>query len=167
MLIGLIEFYVNFSRSLFEQFRRVANFYFLMISILMLVGTYTSYFDTPYAPWSTLFVLTVVVMISVIKGGVEDLKRHAADRISNHMMIQKLIPRSRIVTEKSATGAVVELDFEAVEWRRVCVGDIIRVDNNSEFPADMILLLSSEEVTWPELLAFSYLLGLFCHISDI
>jgi phospholipid-transporting ATPase len=114
----------------------------------MLVGTYTSYFDTPYAPWSTLFVLTIVVMISVIKGGVEDLKRHAADRISNHRLIQKLIPRSRKVTDTSSNGAVTELDFELVEWRRVCVGDIIRVDNNSEFPADMILLLSSEEVTW-------------------
>lgn len=114
----------------------------------MLVGTYTSYFDTPYAPWSTLFVLTIVVMISVIKGGVEDLKRHAADRLSNHRLIQKLIPRSRTVTETSSDNTVTELDFEAVEWRRVCVGDIIRVDNNSEFPADMILLLSSEEVTY-------------------
>lgn len=106
-----------------------------MISILMLIGTYTSLFDTPYAPWSTLFVLFVVVMISVTKGGLEDLKRHAADRISNHRLVEKLLPLS-------AGGD----DFESIEWRRVCVGDIIRVSDNSEFPADMILLLSSEEV---------------------
>ena len=31
-------------RSLFEQFRRVANLYFLFISILMLVGKYTKLF---------------------------------------------------------------------------------------------------------------------------
>lgn len=79
--------------------------------------------------------LFVVVMISVTKGGLEDLKRHAADKISNHRLVEKLLPLS-------AGGE----DFESIEWRRVCVGDIIRVGDNSEFPADMILLLSSEEV---------------------
>lgn len=91
-------------------------------------------------------VLTVVVMISVTKGGLEDLKRHAADRLSNHRLVEKLLPRSSSATETNADGSVTNADFESIEWRRVCVGDIIRVNNNSEFPADMILLLSSEEV---------------------
>lgn len=132
-----------------------------MISILMLMGTYTSHFDTPYAPWSTLFVLTIVVSISVIKGGLEDLKRHSADRLSNHRMIQKLLPRSKVITERAINGAVTEVDYESIEWRRVCVGDIIRVENNSEFPADMILLLSSEEVSDVTRNIIYFMLGIF------
>ena len=111
-----------------------------MISILMLIGTYTSLFDTPYAPWSTLFVLTLVVMISVVKGGLEDLKRHAADRLSNHRMVERLLPITAINSSDD------DAEFESIEWRRVCVGDILRISNNSEIPADMVMLLSSEEV---------------------
>lgn len=101
----------------------------------MLIGTYTSLFDTPYRPWSTLFVLFIVVMSSVVKGGLEDLKRHAADRLSNHRLVEKLLPLSH--------GAD---DFESIEWRHVRVGDIIRIKNDSEMPADMVMLLSSEKV---------------------
>ena len=110
-----------------------------MISILMLIGTYTSLFDTPYAPWSTLFVLTMVVMISVVKGGYEDLKRHAADRLSNHRLVEKLIPNTLNSADEST-------EFEMIEWRRICVGDILRIPNNVEIPADMVMLLSSEQV---------------------
>ena len=105
----------------------------------MLIGTYTSLFDTPYAPWSTLFVLTMVVMISVVKGGYEDLKRHAADRVSNHRLVEKLIPNT-------LNNAHEPTEFEMIEWRRICVGDILRIPNNIEIPADMVMLLSSEQV---------------------
>ena len=44
--------------SLFEQFRRIANLYFLLIAILMIIGTYTNLFDSPLTPWSPLVVLT-------------------------------------------------------------------------------------------------------------
>ena len=44
-------------KSLFEQFRRIANIYFLVISILMIIGTYTTLFTSPLTPWSTLFPL--------------------------------------------------------------------------------------------------------------
>jgi hypothetical protein len=40
--------------SLFEQFRRLANIYFLFITVLMLIGTYTTLFETPLTPWSTI-----------------------------------------------------------------------------------------------------------------
>lgn len=114
----------------------------------MLIGTYTSLFDTPYAPWSTLFVLTMVVMISVVKGGYEDLKRHAADRLSNHRFVEKLIPYDALNSTDES------LEFEAIEWRHVCVGDILRIPNNSEIPADMVMLLSSEQVHMSLLISY-------------
>ena len=124
--------------SLFEQFRRVANFYFLCIRIRMLIGTYTSYYDTPYAPWSTLAVLTLVVMISVIKGGLEDLKRHAADAHTNKRSVEKLLPvhKMKAVSENGSAmddaqlallaAESVPAEFSTIDWENVCVGDILR-----------------------------------------
>ena len=71
-------------RSLFEQFRRVANIYFLVISILMLLGTYTPLFDSPLAPFSTLTPLIMVLIITMAKEGLEDLKRHRSDHMVNN-----------------------------------------------------------------------------------
>ena len=70
-------------KCLLEQFRRVGNLYFLLISVLMLIGTYSSLFDSPLTPWSTLLTLIIVLSISMGKEAVEDLKRHRADNITN------------------------------------------------------------------------------------
>ena len=51
-------------RALFEQFRRVANVYFLAISMLMLAGTYSDFFASPLSPWGTLTPLVVVLILS-------------------------------------------------------------------------------------------------------
>lgn len=67
-------------RSLFEQFRRVANIYFLVISILMILGTYTSLFTSPLTPYSTLIPLVFVLLVTMVKDGAEDLKRHRSDK---------------------------------------------------------------------------------------
>lgn len=69
-----------FPRSLFEQFRRIANVYFLVISILMMVGWYTSLFVSPLSPFSTLVPLILVLGVTMIKDGAEDLKRHRSDK---------------------------------------------------------------------------------------
>ncbi len=66
-------------RSLFEQFRRLANVYFLVISVLMTLGTYTDLFVSPLAPFSTLVPLLLVIGVTMIKDGAEDLKRHRSD----------------------------------------------------------------------------------------
>lgn len=67
-------------RSLFEQFRRIANVYFLAISVLMMLGWYTTLFDSPLAPFSTLIPLILVLSVTMVKDGAEDLKRHRSDK---------------------------------------------------------------------------------------
>lgn len=67
-------------RSLFEQFRRIANIYFLVICVLMMLGTYTSLFTSPLYPFTTLIPLVLVLMVTMIKDGAEDLKRHRSDK---------------------------------------------------------------------------------------
>ncbi len=58
-------------RTLSEQFRKVANLYFLLLIILMIVGTYTTLFDSPLSPLSTGIVLSIVISVSMIKSGYE------------------------------------------------------------------------------------------------
>lgn len=56
-------------KSLFEQFRRVANFFFLVVGILAF---------TPLAPYkavSAIVPLIIVVGATMVKEGIEDLRR--------------------------------------------------------------------------------------------
>ena len=72
-------------RSLFEQFRRIANLYFLLMAGLMLVGTdYPQIFPSPLSPVTTLMPLCFVLGVTMLKEGMEDLKRRASDYAVNH-----------------------------------------------------------------------------------
>jgi hypothetical protein len=59
-----------FPKSLLEQFRRLANVYFLVIGIIAAVGEYSSYYETAVVPWGILGPMGLVVLISVIKDGI-------------------------------------------------------------------------------------------------
>lgn len=100
----------------------------------MIVGTYTDWFDSPISPWSTLFTLAVVIFISMFKEGAEDIKRHKADAVTNNQPTHRL---NRCLEPSIPI-------FEKTEWWRLAVGNVVKVCNNEEVPADMILLTSSE-----------------------
>lgn len=102
----------------------------------MVIGTYTTLFYSPMSPWSTLAVLMVVVSISVVKNGIEDVKRHGADGEINSRLTRRLV---RDAKKSSSTDG-----FENVEWKDVLVGDIIEIHNNEEIPADLVMLVTSE-----------------------
>lgn len=57
-------------KSLFEQFRRVANFYFLVTGIL----SFTSL--TPYSGVSAIVPLIIVIGATMVKEGIEDWRRN-------------------------------------------------------------------------------------------
>jgi hypothetical protein len=118
-------------RSLFEQFRRVANIYFLVISILMIIGTYApELFESPLLPYSTIGPLILVLSITMIKEGIEDVKRHRSDSEINNRLVEVVQP-----------GA----DASRTRWLEVRVGQIVRVENKHEVPADIIVLATSEK----------------------
>lgn len=56
-------------KSLFEQFRRVANFYFLVSGILAFTPL------APYTAVSAIIPLILVISVTMIKEGIEDLRR--------------------------------------------------------------------------------------------
>ncbi|KAF1775700.1 P-type ATPase, N-terminal [Phytophthora cactorum] len=115
-------------KILFEFFRVIANCYFLVISILQVA--------TPWSPTNN-------VMVSMIKQAIEDKKRHDADNVQNSRQCKVLGRNGEIVTK---------------EWQQVVVGDILRLGDRDEAPADVFILSTSEEeggallkrVTWTE-----------------
>lgn len=58
-----------FPKSLFEQFRRVANFYFLVTGMLSLTDL------SPYGAVSALLPLALVITVTMVKDGIEDWHR--------------------------------------------------------------------------------------------
>jgi hypothetical protein len=75
-----------FPKSLFEQFRRLANVYFLVLGCIAAIGMQTEYYDTAVEPAGLLLPLTIVVLISVAKDGIEDAKRNKADNRTNNRL---------------------------------------------------------------------------------
>ncbi|KAJ3584846.1 hypothetical protein NHX12_015341, partial [Muraenolepis orangiensis] len=64
-------------KNLFEQFRRIANFYFLIIFLVQLI------IDTPTSPVTSGMPLIFVITVTSIKQGYEDWLRHKADNSVN------------------------------------------------------------------------------------
>lgn len=103
------------------------------MGFLMLLGTYTTIFETPLTAFSTLFPLTIVLGISMAQEAFTDVKRHRSDDETNNRMTK--------VTSWNTGAAVTS---ESVRWRDVHVGDLLYVSNKQPLPADMVILATSE-----------------------
>lgn len=112
-----------FPKALFEQFRRVANLYFLFSAALSVVPSLTPF------TWESLVLPLVFVMgISMVKEAIEDWRRFLQDREVN----------SRKVKVHDGNGK-----FSDREWQKLRVGDVVQVQKDQFFPADLLLLSSS------------------------
>ncbi|CAE6428267.1 hypothetical protein ACGC1H_000702 [Rhizoctonia solani] len=72
-------------RNLLEQFRRIANIFFLAIAILQFFPRFST-----ISPGLVLLPLIVVLAITAAKDGYEDIKRHQSDRQVNHSIVYVL-----------------------------------------------------------------------------
>uniref|UniRef100_A0A8B9GLX1 Phospholipid-transporting ATPase n=1 Tax=Amazona collaria TaxID=241587 RepID=A0A8B9GLX1_9PSIT len=110
-------------KNLFEQFRRIANFYFLIIFLVQLI------IDTPTSPVTSGLPLLFVITVTAIKQGYEDWLRHKADNAMNQYPVH-FIQHGKLVRKQS---------------RKLRVGDIVMVKEDETFPCDLIFLSSSRE----------------------
>ncbi|XP_057517399.1 putative phospholipid-transporting ATPase 9 isoform X2 [Amaranthus tricolor] len=109
-------------KSLFEQFRRIANLYFLLCAFLSFTPL------SPNSPVSSVLPLVVVVAVTMVKELIEDWKRRKQDMEVNN----------RKTKVHCGNG-----DFVDAKWKGLRVGDIVKVEKDEYFPADLILLSSS------------------------
>ncbi|KAJ3043255.1 hypothetical protein HDV00_005575 [Rhizophlyctis rosea] len=72
-------------KNLFEQFRRAANMYFLLLVILQSFHVYQT-----INPVVAALPLIVIVSLTAIKDGFEDWKRHKSDQEVNGMMVGRV-----------------------------------------------------------------------------
>ncbi|PGG99918.1 hypothetical protein AJ80_09273 [Polytolypa hystricis UAMH7299] len=110
-------------KFLFEQFSKYANLFFLFTAALQQIPNIS-----PTNRYTTIAPLVVVLLVSAIKESVEDWKRKSADKSLNNS-------KARVLRGST---------FEDTKWINVAVGDIVRVESEEPFPADLVLLASSE-----------------------
>lgn len=110
-------------KFLYEQFSKYANLFFLFTAAIQQVPGVS-----PTNRYTTIGPLALVLLASAFKEVMEDIKRHRSDA--------ELNARITHVLEGS--------QFEERIWRKVKVGDIVRLEGGDHFPADMAILSSSE-----------------------
>lgn len=110
-------------KFLFEQFSKYANLFFLFTAVLQQIPNIS-----PTNRYTTIVPLIIVLLVSAGKELMEDFKRKNSDKSLNYSKAQVL---------RGST-------FETTKWVNVAVGDIVRVESEESFPADLVLLASSE-----------------------
>jgi phospholipid-transporting ATPase len=110
-------------KFLFEQFSKFANLFFLFTAALQQIPNLS-----PTNRYTTIGPLIVVLAVSAAKELVEDYRRKTSDKQLNSS-------KARVLRGSS---------FVDTKWVNVAVGDIVRVESEEPFPADIILLASSE-----------------------
>jgi phospholipid-translocating ATPase len=161
-------------KNLFEQFRRVANVYFLFVVFLQVIPAVGGQVE----PFVAAFPLFSIITMTALKDAFEDWKRHSQDdslnksravRLENWKNVNAPLGQntrrkylSKIFnfflgllgyksSENSNTGISDSkgsdgLDAKWVKsrWQDIRVGDIIQLGNNDSVPADVIILSTSE-----------------------
>lgn len=110
-------------KSLFIQFRRAANIYFLIVTIL------TSMYFSPKQPGSMIATFCFVLSATMLKEGIEDYYRYIQDRQSNNRSVSKLIKRQWV---------------EVPCWT-LRPGDVVRIKKEEEFSADVLIIKSTND----------------------
>jgi magnesium-transporting ATPase (P-type) len=110
--------------SVLNQYRKLANCYFLLVTLISLIPGIS-----PWAPISQIVPTVFVLFVAVVREGIEDYMRYKQDVITNSQVVE------RVVTEG---------EKREVAARGIKVGDVIRIKEGQEVPADLILVQSSD-----------------------
>lgn len=112
-----------FFKNLFEQFSKLANVYFLLLSVLQIIPDISTSGGIPtYLP-----PLLFIVLLTMIKDGYEDYKRYKSDEEENNKEV----------------GCYRDRSFQQIMWKDLKVGDVVKVMKGEFLPADLMCLASS------------------------
>ena len=114
-------------KILVEQFSKMSNIYFLIIAVMQCFKEISNADGKPII----LMPLAIVVAVNGIKDFWEDWKRKKSDDEENNRSVQ-----------------IFNLDnglFENRKWMDVMIGNVIKVKKGEFFPADCVLIASSDK----------------------
>lgn len=108
--------------SIIYQFKRIANIYFLIISILTCLSF------SPKNPSSMVGTFGFVLLVSLFKELYEDIQRYKNDTISNNKMVNVLSDNNTWIK---------------TECKNIKPGNIVKLYNEEEVSSDIIVLKTS------------------------
>lgn len=133
-----------FPRQLFAQFSKLANFYFLCVSILQMIpGLSTT------GKYTTIVPLLFFVGISMGKEGYDDLRRARLDKEENNRETKVLKANSPSFATNShalsrSNSEEDDALWQSTKWQDIKVGDIVMLERDNAAPADLALIYSKD-----------------------
>lgn len=113
------------------QFRRAANCYFLLIGTLYTIEAVSPVQGA--TRFGTIGALCVVIITSLLSEGLQDLSRHRQDTAMN---------AKQCLVLRDGKGGSKKKEWVSVRWRDVKVGDLLKIRQDEQFPADFLILAS-------------------------
>ncbi|KAK7206944.1 hypothetical protein BZA70DRAFT_266337 [Myxozyma melibiosi] len=120
--------YNAFPLLLFAQFSKLANVYFLVISILQMVPNFST--TGTYNSFATFMFFTLITMA---REGFDDWQRHRQDASENNK--EALVAARDYNAENNRTVV-----WKPVKWLDIQVGDIVKLERNDWIPCDLVVL---------------------------
>jgi phospholipid-transporting ATPase len=120
------SWYDFFPKSLLLQFKRYANIYFLIIMILQCIPIIS-----PLSPITAIVPFLFVLMVSIIREGIEDLGKHKQDEKENTEKVLKYSMNQ------------IKYDYNLDLAKNLEVGDLIKIEEFNIIPADCFILTCS------------------------
>ncbi|CAG9315183.1 unnamed protein product [Blepharisma stoltei] len=111
-------------KCLFEQFKKVANIYFLVAAVLQSIPIIS-----PLSPISAIAPLGFVLCVAMLREGLEDYFRYKSDKETNSIPVNIYIDGS----------------FVQMRCAQIQVGQIVMVKKDEPIPCDLIMLANSNE----------------------
>ncbi|KAI9872458.1 MAG: hypothetical protein M1830_001602 [Pleopsidium flavum] len=129
-----------FPRQLFAQFSKLANFYFLCVSVLQMMPSLST-----TGSYTTIIPLLFFVSISIAKEGYDDVRRYRLDKVENNsdaVVLHAYKPTSESFEEAKQVEVSTSgpKHWAKTKWKDVQVGDVIKLSRDQAAPADLAIL---------------------------
>mmetsp|Transcript_30715 Transcript_30715/g.30204 ORF Transcript_30715/g.30204 Transcript_30715/m.30204 type:complete len:219 (+) Transcript_30715:222-878(+) len=133
--------------NLFYQFTKFSNIYFLMMAFLQMIPAISNSNGYPTMLTPLLFVL----LVSMVKDIVEDVQRHKFDNLENNRVVTMSVEvrqpgkgsRASRTSRTSHGSALKSYEFKEVKCEQVEVGRVVKVKQDEQISADLLLINSS------------------------
>ena len=146
--------YNFFPRQLVAQFSKLANLYFLCVSIMQMIPSWST-----TGTYTTIAPLLFFISISMGREGYDDWRRHRQDKEENNRIVHVAqvnplyyrLPTSVGPTSNASVYSSTPhsdstnspIAYKRVAWKNLRVGEIVKLKQNEGIPADIIILSSS------------------------